>query len=316
MLTNKRIKELVVEELCPDIVESEKNMRITELSAFLNAKEAQVRKHNNKYICIFDNNQVSFDEEPTTELLERYSKEPVDFSRQVAAVEHLLREIITKSEKTNPFREIRAGQEFPPCVNCKGTDYINCTTHWTCRKCAVVRDKIHEGLAYREMRDREVDMNGRSMKINTLYSDSFNRKTDVIWNGPKSKEIERLRLTNERMNGSKCDTQMYAVSERIQDVCDRLRLTDGVARKAHVLFCKHRKSVSVLRNEKAVIAACIFYSLPEEVKIFKRKQKRPLSPWRDSKKRRLKVMNLKKPMNLKKKRRYSLISILKGKKAI
>jgi hypothetical protein len=69
MLTNLKIKEHVVRELCPDIVDSEKKMRIAELSAFLDANEAQVRKHNNKYICIFNGTQVSFDEEPTMELL-------------------------------------------------------------------------------------------------------------------------------------------------------------------------------------------------------------------------------------------------------
>lgn len=335
MLTNKKIKEFVVQELCPDIVESENKMRIAELSAFLDATEAQVRKHNNKYICIFNDNQVSFDEEPTAELLERYMKEPKDLSRQVAAVEDLVREIIAKSEKTNPYRQIRTCRtktqmtegkinvikdyhEFPPCKNCSGRDYINCTTHWTCRKCACVRDKIHNGLAYREMRDRQVDMNGRSMEINTLYSESFNRQTDVLfWNGSNiTREMEKLRTTNQRMNGSRRDTQLYAARETIEDVCGRLHLQDGVVRKAHVLFCKHRKSVDVLRSENAVIAACIFYSLPEQAKIFKGKKRTQSSTFTDSKKRRLRVMDLKKPIGLTKKRRYSLISTLKKKKAI
>ena len=335
MLSNKRIKEFVVSELCPNIVESEKKMRIADLSAFLNANEAEVRKHNNKYICMFDDCQVSFDEEPTAELLEKYMNEPDDLSRQVEAVEDLVREIIAKSEKTNPYNQVKTCHsktkmvggkvvvsfdyhEFPPCKNCKGRDYINCTTHWTCRKCACVRNKIHEGVAYREMRDRQVDMNGRSMEINPLYSESFNRQTDVLfWNGTKvTREMEKLRTTNQRMNGSRRDTQLFAARETIEDICDRLRLRDGVVRKAHTLFCKHRKSVNVLRSENAVIAACIFHSLPEEAKIFARKKKRPLSPWRDSKKRRLKIMDLKKPIALKKKRRYSLVSTLKRKKAI
>ena len=335
MLTNKKIKEAVVQELCPDIVESENKMRIAELSAFLDAKEAEVRKHNNKYICIFDDKQVSFDEEPTAELLKRYMDEPKDLSRQVAAVEDLVREIITKSEKTNPYRQIttcsikartvdgnisdiKDYHEFPPCKNCKGRDYINCTTHWTCRKCACVRDKIHSGLAYREMKDREEDMNGRSMEINTLYSESFNSQTDVFfWDGTKiTREMEKLRTANQRMNGSRRDTQLYAARVTIEDVCGRLRLQDGIVTKAHVLFCKHRKSVDVLRSENAVIAACIFYSLPEQAKIFKRKRKTSSGTFTDSKKRKLRVMDLKKPIGFTKKRRYSLISTLKKKKTI
>ena len=314
MLTNKNIKQYVVRELCPDIVDSEKKMRIADLSAFLNAQEAEVRRHNNKYICIFNRTQVSFDEEPSAQLLEKYMQEPEDFSRQVAAVEDLVREVTAKSEKTNPYRNIRMYQEHPPCKNCKCTEYIDCTTRWTCKKCAVVRKKIHEGVAYREMRDREVDMNGRSMEINTLYSDSFNRQTDVILS-KKTKEWEKLQTRNERMNGSKLDTQLFAAREKIEDVCAPLQLRDGVVRKAHLLFCKHRRTVEVLRNENAVIAACIFHSLPEEAKVYRRK-KRPLTPWVDSKKRRLKVMNLKKPFTMKKKRRYSMLSNMNTKKAI
>ena len=311
MLSLARIKEYVVRELCPDIVESEKKMRIVELSAFLASQEAEVRRHNNKYICMFNDMQVSFDEEPTAELLERYMREPEDYSRQVAAVEDLLREITTKSEKTNPYRNIRTYKEHPPCVNCKGTDYIDCTIHWTCRKCAVTRKKIHQGVAYREMRDRQEDLNGRSMEINTLYSDSFNRRTDIFL-PKKTKEWERLQTNNERMNGSKRDTQIWTARERIEEVCNPLQLRDGVVRKAHILFCRHRKTMNVLRSENAVLAACIFYALPKEVKVY-RKKKRTLTPWVDSKKRRLKVMDLKTPLKLKKKRRYSFISTLKRK---
>lgn len=121
-------------------------------------------------------------------------------------------------------------------------------------------------------------------------------------------------MKNERMNGSKRDTQIFAARETIEDVCSPLHLRDGVVTKAHVLYCKHRKTVSVLRSENAVIAACIFYSLPEEVKVYRRK-KRPLTPWCDSKKPKLKVIDFKKPMNLKRKRRYSAISTFKRKKA-
>lgn len=346
MLKKINIKEKIVQDLCPNIVDSEKFMRIADLSSFLEAKNAQVRKHNNKYICIFGTAQVSFDEEPTAELLERYKQEPEDYSRQIAAVEDLMKEITTKSEKTNPFRIVRTCRtiskttptpdlyvngryvkqvpkisvvhdyhEHPPCKNCKGRDYIDCTTHWTCRKCAVVRDKIHEGVAYREMRDREVDMNGRGMEINTLYSEGFHRQTDVLLT-KKTREWEKLQTMNARMNSSRRDTQMFAAREKIADVCDRWHLSDGIAKKAHILFCKHRKTVSVLRSENAVLAACIFYCLPKEVPVYKKKKKRPLSPWKETKRKKLKVMNFKKPLNFKGKRRYSVFSKLRQKKAI
>ncbi len=339
------MKSFIVSTLCPNIVESEKKMRIDELSAFLEADETEVRKHNNKFICMFNDTQVCFDEEPTVQLLEKYKVMPDDFSRQIEAVEDLVKEITFKSEATNPFRNtaccrttttvtekpdkyingIRVKQpqsvsvsldhhEHPPCVNCRGRDYINCTTHWTCRRCAVVRKKIHEGVAYREMRDREVDMNGRSMEINTLYSDSFNRQTDIIL-PKKTREWERLQRTNDRLNGSKKDSQIYGARVIIEDICSPLQLGESVIRKAHILFCKHRKTVSVLRSEMACLAACLFYSLPKKVKVY-RKKKKILTPWVDSKKRKLKVIDFTKPVQMKRKRRYSVISTLKRKKTI
>lgn len=351
MISNNLIKTYVVRDLCPDIVQSEKKMRIAELKAFLGAKDKEVRKHNNKFVCTFNKTQVTFDEEPTQDLLEKYLHMPEDFTRQVLAVEDLKRQIVTKSVNTYPYRQIKTfsskttvvpqpdklvngvfqkqdpvvhhkvdRHEFPACKNCGGRDYIDCVIHYTCKNCAVVRDKIHEGIAYREMRDRETDMNGRSMEINTLYSDSFSRKTQIVLPKmtPQLQHLQicndRLQMFNERLNGSRCDTQIFTAREKIDEICSTLRLSDSIVNKAHVLFCKHRRTVSVLRSENATIAACIFYALPEQVKPFKRKKKE-LTPWNDSKKRRLKIMNLKKPLKLKTRRKFS-ISYRSQKKAI
>lgn len=355
-MIHAQIKNELVRDLCPNIVTSEKKMRIQDLLAFLEAPHKEVRIHNNKYICTFGKNQVSFDEEPTVELLQKYENMPEDYSRHVAAVEDLLKDIKNQSEKTNPFRQVRCYRvkavvteqpdilvngiyvkqpskishqvdyhEHPPCKNCGGRDYIDCNTHYTCKKCAVVMDKIHTGLAYREMRDRKTDMNGRSMAINTLYSESFHRLTDIVSNNTKDKkfskrEFQKLQISNEKMKickedaQSKRDRQVFAARVKIKKVCSALRLCDGVVRKAHILYCKHRKNVGVLRNNGAVIAACIFYALPPMSKKYN-KVKRKSTSWSDTKQKRLKLINFKKPLNITK-RRYSLVSKLQQKKAI
>lgn len=341
MISTELIKKVIVLDLCGDIMKREKEMRIEELSEFLNSPSAEVHKINGYYICNFGKKQARFEEEPTTDLLKKYIEMPVDVTRQIATVEDLQQEIVQNSESTNPFRLMKNcriktrvveqpdidkygnkykqqphvrhevdNHDHPACKRCGKHDYLDCNTHFTCKFCATVRTKIHSGVAYREMRDRETDMNGRSMELNGLYSSSFNTKTKVVL-PKKTKEWEKLQLNNDRLSGSPQDTQIFAAKEAMYDVCGPLLLGESVVTKAHVLYCKHRKKEGVLRNEGAVIAACLFYALPKYVKY--KKIKRTLTPWNDTKKRKLKLMNIKKPIVMKK-RRYGITARIQSRK--
>lgn len=341
MISNHLIKKTIVLELCEEDMIKEKKMRIEELSDFLNSPSAKVRKLNGRYVCSYGKNQATFEEEPTKELLKKYTETPEDFEHQIAVIEDLQRDIVNSSGKTNPFRIIkncriktriteqpditRYGKTYkqepcvsqdvdyhdhPACKRCGKYEYFEYPTHLTCKFCATVRTKIHQGVAYREMRERPTDMNGRSMEINSLYSSSFNTKTQVVLS-KKTKEWEKLQLNNERLSGSKEDTQIFAAKETMYDICGPLRLGEAVVRKAHILYCKHRKNEKVLRNEKSVIAACLFYALPKIIQY--KKRKRTLTPWNDSKKRKLKLMNVKKPIVMKK-RRYGITARIQSRK--
>jgi hypothetical protein len=359
-LTTKRY---LVDKLCPQII-AQNNTRIPDLEFILD-NNIRCRRHNNKYVCVLGERQVIFDEEPTRELLDKYIQELQSYTRHIAAVEDLLKEILHVSRDNNPFRQVKAFRtkvtvveqppllvqgrwvkqppkiyervdkhEQPPCKNCGNRDYHDCTTHYTCKKCAVVRDKIHQGLAYREMRDRRIDLNCRSMQVSNIYSESFHRRSDVRMAYARDKkpfskrDFRKLQLMNERMNTGdkqmKMDTQMFATLEEMENVCAPLHCTDGVIRKAHVLYCQYRKSVGVLRNNNAVICACLFHALSsgvpaitiDEVKNVQRKRKpTPVEEQPRVKQRRLKYVNFKKPFE-RRKRSHSLSVRLKEKRLL
>ena len=103
------------------------------------------------------------------------------------------------------------------------------------------------------------------------------------------------------------DVQIFGVRQKMEDVCAELMLGNSVVNEAHVMFCKFRRVMETLPREEDMIAACLFHALPEEevrVKYVPRK-KRKLTPWNDSKKKRLKMMDLKKPIK-RMKRRYGV----------
>lgn len=354
-MMNITTKTYLVKKLCPQIV-GENNARISDLEFILD-NNIRVRRHNNKYICVLGKRQAVFDERPTRELLDKYKTEAQNYSRHIAAVEELLKEILHVSKDTNPFRQVKAFRtkvtvieqppklvhgkyekqpsiiqqtvdrhEHPPCVNCGSREYHDCTTHYTCKKCAVVRDKIHQGLAYREMRDRRLDLNCRSLQVSNIYSESFHRRSDVRMAYARDKkeyskrDFKKLLLMNERMNSSdketKMDTQMFATLEEMENVCAPLQFRDGAIRKAHVLYCRYRKSVGVLRNNKTVICACLFYALPPEEKFVNRKRRQPPAEEEPKvKQRRLKYVDFKKPFK-RRKRSHSLSVRLKEKRSI
>lgn len=354
IMKNMNLKQFVVQRLCPDIIKDDRNMREEHLKLVL-ANNAEVRRFNNKYICILGEKQYVFDEEPTPELLKRYETMRADFSQHIRAVEDMLAEILRVCKNKSAFRQVKAfstrvtvheqpdmyvrgvyvkrppfitqsvvRDEIPACKGCGWKQYFDCTTHFTCKRCSVVRDKIHQGLAYREMRDRNVDMNGRSMEISNIYSESFQRRSDIRMNPAKDKkpypknDFKSLERANDMMNTythGKKDKQMFLALEEMENVCAPLQLRDGVVRKAHVLYCRYRKAVETLRSEKAVMAACLFHALPPEIKIVQRKRKRPVAESPPKvKHRKLKFVDFKKPVE-RRKRSHSLLVRLMEKRS-
>lgn len=322
-MKNINIKRFVVESLCPDIIKDDNSLRVQNLKLVL-SNNAKIRRFNNKYICVVDNDQYVFDERPSEELLKKYETATNDPERKIRAVDDLLKEILCVTQNTSAFRKVRPIVQDPPCKNCGNKEYHDCNTHYTCKRCAAVRTKFHEGLAYREMRDRNIDMNGRSMEISNIYSEMFQRRSEVRLcyagekkSGISKRELKSLQQTCEKMNNYKeynKDKQMFLALDEMETICAPLQMRDGVVRKAHVLYCMYRKKVRILRNESAVIAACLFHALPDEIKIVHRKRPKPIEHTSPKvKQRKLKYVDFKKPFK-KRKRSHSLMVRLREKR--
>ena len=134
---------------------------------------------------------------------------------------------------------------------------------------------------------------------------------------------ERLDELNKSMhsklfkNTYREDLQIFGARQKMEDVCAELMLGNSVVNQAHVMFCKFRRVMQTLPREEDMIAACLFHSLPkEEVKVeYKPRPKRKLTPWNDSKKKRLKMMDFKEPIKRTKRRYGVYLSKRSGKNA-
>ena len=199
----------------------------------------------------------TFDKEPTLAYYRELFNAPRDYTDQVAVVEDTLRRILHTASRTHPYRSSVAAAPAFKCKCCGHDNYIDCRTHYTCTKCAVVANKIHQGRAYRDMRDRETDMNGCGMAMNLLFSNKYNRQTYIRG----SEKLERL---NAKMSYDVHDKQIKDAQTIFEDVCESLHVEPSVAKRALFLFCKIRLHVKKVRNINVLHAACLFHGLKEK----------------------------------------------------
>ena len=154
---------------------------------------------------------------------------------------------------------------------------------------------VETGLDYRNIKQRSQetgDLNSCNWNtLDPLYSDAFNRQS-MFCCANQSLNNANLRM-NSKVVPAK-DTQLFKAKCKMDEICRQLMLGKSISAKAHVLFCKFVRTMGKLPREEDMIAACLFYALPDEPVAYKRK-KRKLTPWNDSKKKKLKRMNLKEP---------------------
>lgn len=304
------LRHLVVIEICPDIVKSEKSTLVSQLEYVLKNKSV-IMKVGHKWHAKVGNRRFVFSEKPTKDYLLK-SMKPTDLKRHVAAVNDLRLKILSISQGFSPFRRVTHRETTPPCKRCGSQDYIDCGTHFTCAnpRCAVTRTKYERGIDYRNIKERsqsEGDPNSSNWHtLDPLLSDNANRQTVVgiaagtaagAAAGSKPISVRNLNAWNKRMyrDVDEIDRQIIRAKEVIEDVCDDLSLNAVVKRRAFTMFCAFIRSKGDLPRENEVIAACLFEALPPKPKVYPKRKKRPLTPYNDTKQKRLKFMTFKRP---------------------
>ena len=151
------LKIAIVMELCPAAFVTRRMKTLQSLRYVLESRDiVSVTQVPEGYLCTYDNGArppVVFEKEPTVEYHCELYDAPRDWSNHVSVVEDALRRMLHACKGTNPHRTIASSPPFK-CKCCGHDNYIDCGTHYTCTKCAVVSTKVHQGLAYREMRER------------------------------------------------------------------------------------------------------------------------------------------------------------------
>lgn len=254
------LKIAIVMELCPAAYVTRRMKTLQALRYVLESRDiVTVTQVPEGYLCTYEDNArapVVFEKEPTVEYHRELFDAPRDWSNHVAVVEDALRRMLHACKGTNPHRTMSSSPPFK-CKCCGHDDYIDCGTHYTCTKCAVVSTKVHQGLAYREMRDR-ASLNTSGQVYDSLFSDQYNHETFISDSSDNSSDSsDKL----QRLHASSQDKQQHDAKLVFEDLCSSLRLSPGVARKALVLFCSVLQNISRIRNIGVTYAACMFHAL-------------------------------------------------------
>ena len=300
-------RKMIVLELCPDIVDTRVSKLVLDLEWVLGNK-CIVRKIGHEWHVSGEGLRFVFSEKPTREYLNRVKGQENDFKRHFAAVNNLVTTVIEVSRNYNPFRQIGVAKADPKCKYCGGTEWKEISIQFVCANghCASVRCKYEQGLDQRNIRERtqsQGDPNSSNYhQLDPLMSDASNRQTVIgvapgvaagAKAGAKAMSVRNLNAWNKRMHKEiidEIDRQKIRAKNVIEDICDDLALHPSIKRKAFVMFCKFIHANGSLPREKEIIAACLFYALPPNPKIYPKKKKRPLTPYNDTRHKRLKFM--------------------------
>lgn len=156
----------------------------------------------------------------------------------------------------------------------------------SCKECGrAPRLEVHQGKAYRDIRERG-DLNTCAAKYDVLMSEQYNRTT-VLTGGGKLKQLHQVRKDKHQTR----DRLILEARHAFDEMSTRLHFK-STPPDAMNLFANFLSSVPRLMNKEIVHAACMFHTLKEPGKPWKKKLKG--GKFNDSKKRRLKMMTFKK----------------------
>lgn len=206
-------------------------------------------------------------------------------------VDNVLAQIRMKA--SNSIRSF-APKEIGFKCKCGHTEAWEYPTHSTCKKCALVKDKIHQGKAYRDIRER-ADLNGVGMTHDTMMSHGYNVATVPKQNAdPTKRATETLMKKMVRGNRVHVDTKdkhILSAKAEFEEISTRLGFK-SVRKGAVHLFGRYVNSVRKLDNKKVVMAACMFHTLKKPSgKVWTKRFTK--GTYNTSKKKRLKMMTYK-----------------------
>jgi len=292
-------KARIVNALCPRVFVT-KQMKELDNLGFVLDKGLQHTNEGNKFVCKWKKKKFAFSQPPTETLYAKLAAAPLNMVNQVACVENKLLRLKMAASQTSARRLPLVPEIQAPCKSCGGTEYINCVTHYTCKKCAVVRTMVHSGLTYREMAQRKEDLNGCGEQKDCLLSEAWHARS--FPQGTDSQELTSLQNASRVMAANPIDEQVARARTVLEDVCADLHIAEGVAKKALVLFCRLRNRESRVIKTHVLYAACLFSALQKPVvRRVKRKRLPPTTIKSHSMIKRLPVINFTAPVNKKKK---------------
>ena len=212
----------------------------------------------------------------------------------VSVVDASLSRIRMKASNVSVIRSF-APKEVGFKCKCGHTEAWEYPTHSTCKKCALVQDKIHQGKAYRDIRER-ADLNGVGMAHDTMMSQGYNTTTvpkqnaDPKKRAPDSvlKKLARTKVKNNNAWETTKDNHILEAKREFDEISTRLHF-NSTPKGAILLFGRFLNTVNKLNDKKVVHAACMFHTLkkPSGKTWTKRFTK---GAYNTSKKKRLKMM--------------------------
>jgi hypothetical protein len=204
---------------------------------------------------------------------EFYKQDDADPDTRKARMQLLAKNIQNSIKGVNAHRILSLNVDMDmECEACGGRKFINRGHEYVCSvyNCGVCKKKIHKGLDYRNMQDREVDMNGQSPLPNTLLSSQSSVNVSKITIAPgeskfkQEADIRKIQnIQRDYESGTYEDRQKWKANQRIEDFCyqNHLHNAGGVPRKAFTKFCQYMAKQNRLWNFEKTIGACIYLAI-------------------------------------------------------
>ena len=215
----------------------------------------------------------------------------------VAIVDSVLAQIKIKAAGVTSVRSFAPKVAEFKCKACGHNEAWIHPTHDTCKKCAVVQDKIHQGKAYRDIKDREGDLNGVGMTHDTMMSHGYNMTTVPKQHSDPAKRLSKAAVKKlADMNSVRLDTKdkhILDAKRQLENISTKLHF-NSIRKGALNLFARYINSVERLTNKNVILAACMFSTFKKPTgKVWVKKFSN--STYTTSRQRRLKFMSFKKP---------------------
>ncbi len=342
----------LIQRMCPNIVESPTTTLIIRVGTVLREK-ADIVEKNGKFHCTYAKKGklicVTLPRYPTRAYFDELLNAPAPdhWNRAYLALLKKADEIkrtikgtrkrrlaprLVSAKNQDLFGKIVVDQRKVDdcCKNCKGTTFIDCATHDTCSKCGVTKRKIEQGKAYREMEDRDEDMNGVGRNKDSRFSNELMLTESRIAPGVvaagvdqalmqrrckklnNSTKIMRNKRSDDQRSDNQAaqkDTQKLDALEVMREAIHKLQLSDVIAERGHNFFCLYRDAKQTVCRANVVMAACLYlgFDKPFVPTATKPKKRKSTAPYLEMRQKKLKFMDLKQTFNPPK-RKHSRLS--------